>query len=347
MARDQLERDHAEREEAERDQTGQVPARPDPARRAESSLDHCFVFGCGRTGSTPLVRLLGMHEQLAIGMERYKYVLREVRQRQDPDLFTPALFEPERFLDFRPTDTNLLPPRFEEHYDPIRARLAAGSITQIGDKLVPIDLFNIRVVADHFPRARFVFVFRDLVRVANSFEVRAHEPRDVDWPVEHGYQVGCRQWVEAFDLADSLIARVGVERVFPIHTNLLFRPDGHLRDALFAFLGLEPTAAVREAFARVTPQWSERQRVPVILDPSTQRQLLERQDRHQVARYQRWAELTAAAAGGSDRAGRRLAQHIAVVQAEADLRAQEVEERTAQSRRRRRALAEEVRPVPA
>ncbi len=80
-------------------------------------------------------------------MERYKYVLREMRQRQDPDLFTPALFEPERFLDFRPTDTNPVPPRFDEHYAPIRARLAAGSITQIGDKLVPIGLFNIRAVA--------------------------------------------------------------------------------------------------------------------------------------------------------------------------------------------------------
>ncbi len=304
----------------------------------EGALEHCFVFGCGRTGSTPLVRLLGAHENLAIGMDRYKHVLRDVRVRRDASGFGAWLFEPTRFLDFRATDTNLLPPRFDEHYVPIAGRFAAGSVTQAGDKLVPTDVFTLRAVADQFPRARFIFVFRDLVRVANSFELRARDARDVDWAPDHGHRQGCRQWTESFDQADSLIAHAGVDRVFPVHTNQLFQADPRLRRALFTFLGLEVTDEVRLACDGLTREWEQRQAVPVSLDPSVQHALLERVDRPQVDRYEQWVELVIDAVDGGDEARRRLDRHTAILATAAETRAREVDERDLQSRRRRRAL---------
>ncbi len=290
------------------------------------------------------MRLLGAHVQMAMGMDRFKYLLRDVRRQRDPALFTPALFEPERFLDFRATDTNSLPPKFDRHYARIHARLDAGTITHAGDKLVPTDLFTLLAVAEQFPGARYVFVYRDVTRVANSFEVRARNPDDLAWPGEHGQRMACRQWAESFDLADSLIAAAGVDRVFPVHSNVLYHPDGRLRDALFDFLGLDVSEGVRETFERLSREWSQRQAVPEILDSATQRAVEERTDRRQVARYQRWVELAAASNGGGERVRRQLAQHRAQVQVEANQRALEVDERAIQARRRKRALAQAEGP---
>ena len=305
-----------------------------------SALDHCFVFGCGRTGSTPLVRLLGAHANLAIGMERYKHLLRDVRRNHDPSLFVPALFDPKRFLDFRPGDTNILPPRFEEHYGPIAHRLATGTITQMGDKLVPTDVYTLRSVADQFPQARFVFVFRDLVRVANSFEVRARNPRDVDWASDHGVAMGCRQWTDSFDQADVLVDHIGADRVFPVHTAHLFQADDRLCRALFGFLGLEVTPDVQRALEKLTREWQLRQAVPLVLDPSTQDGLALRVDRPQVHRYTRWVDLVTDSVDGDPEALRRLSRHTADLALPAAVRTREVDERLLQTRRRRRALAD-------
>ena len=73
---------------------------------------YLFATGCERSGTTILTRLLQSHPGISIGMERYKYLLRGVRTRRVTRRLCPSHFEPGRFFDFRPTDTNIIPPSF-------------------------------------------------------------------------------------------------------------------------------------------------------------------------------------------------------------------------------------------
>jgi hypothetical protein len=69
-------------------------------------------------------------------MERYKFLL---SRRRDGAQFGPALFEPERFFDFRPGDTNVNPDlgHFTGHYTKAKRRFEHGPVEYVGDKLMP------------------------------------------------------------------------------------------------------------------------------------------------------------------------------------------------------------------
>jgi hypothetical protein len=247
---------------------------------------HLFVIGCARSGTTPLVRLLAAHQNVALGMERYKFVLREMRRTRNPELLTPDLFERDRFLDFRPTDTNLIPPSFERFYQRIEERFDRGTVSVVGDKILPTDPFVVESLAERYPDARFVFIYRGLLRVASSFDVRAADPDDA-WPARNDHEMALRQWSEAFDAADVLVTRLGAQRLFVIHPDALYEPDGRVCRALFGFLDLDVTEPVAENFAVLSQKWRQRQEKPLAVDAATQRSLLERVDERQLDRYRR------------------------------------------------------------
>ncbi len=302
--------------------------------------EHVFVIGCERSGTTPLVRLLGAHPNIALGMERYKFILREMRTQRSPELLTPAHFERDRFLDFRPTDTNLVPPRFAEFYARIEQRFDAGTITWAGDKVLPPDTFTTLALANHFPGARFVFTFRDLLRVASSFDVRAQDPEDPDWPARNDHEIAYRHWVEALDATDALVAKVGVERVFLVRPRRLYQRNGEMYRAMFAFLGLDTDPSVDAQFEGLCAKWHGRQEKPLVLDEPTQRSLLARIDQAQLRRYHDRAEDQLVAADAGDRRHRRAhARKVADFESAAIAHAAEVAERRRQTRHRTKALA--------
>jgi hypothetical protein len=214
-------------------------------------MEHVFVTGCPRSGTTALCRLLGSHLQVVLGIERYKSLVRTMRLHHTPGLITPELFEPDRFFDFRPSDTNVLPdePSIAVHYDAARRRVDRGLATLFGDKVMPPDGWVLLDLVEQFPDARFVFVYRDPMAVANSFEVRARH-RDDGWPVENDHSVAVGHWTRAFDAAEHLRQRVGPERIMTVRHELLFSPsDDTTFEALFAFLDLELWDGTRKAFA--------------------------------------------------------------------------------------------------
>jgi hypothetical protein len=246
---------------------------------------HCFVFGCPRSGTSALTRLLHQDDRVVMGMERYKDLLLDPDGRAG---FSPDLFEPARFLDFRPGDTNITPDtdagRYVRHYARAERRFREGTVEVVGDKVRAQDLVT-TTVAERVPDARFVFIYRDLLRVASSFEARAANVDDTGWAANRGYRRALQRWNMAFAAADELLDRVGAPPVFVVRYERLFNGDEEVCAALFAFLGLDLTPVVRRRFAQMTDRWEQRAAEPLGLEPDQQAYLRDHADQTVLERF--------------------------------------------------------------
>jgi Sulfotransferase family len=251
--------------------------------------EHCFVFGCQRSGTTALTRLLHSHEAVVMGVERYKYRLTNRRGRRS---FDASWYEPERFLDFRPGDTNVDPDagQFTEHYARADRKLRRGRVRYIGDK-VPLGRRVTRTLERRLPEPRFMFIYRDPLRVAASFAARARDPEDRNWPVTDDQAVAIQRWHQSFEIADGLTDRIGIDLVLAVKYERLFDPaDVTARDAVFQFLGLDVTPAVQRHFAARTENWDERQSRPLAIPVEEERLLEAMIDQGVHARFDRRSE---------------------------------------------------------
>jgi hypothetical protein len=215
-------------------------------------------------------------------MERYKYILTDA----DSSEFGPALFEPDRFLDFREGDTNITPSveRFRKHYTIAEERLRGGDVRWIGDKVMARPRIA-QLIQERFPSPRFIFIYRDLLRVASSFCVRARNPNDTKWPESVSHETALGRWTQAFEVADMLIDEVGTDNVFCLRYERLFDGETDTCDALFHFLDLDVTPEVAHQFSKATAHWDEHQAKPLELTDVQRDYLLERLDHATVARF--------------------------------------------------------------
>lgn len=241
---------------------------------------YCFVLGCARSGTTALVRLLSAHENVVIGMERYK---NRLGGRLLPE-FGPPLFEPERFLDFRDEDTNITPEneRFRKHYEIAEERLKSGAAEYVGDKVTAREPVA-AAIRDQFPEPVVFFIYRDPLRVASSYCVRARNPDDTNWPETRTHQIAVERWTEAFAAAD--LVRGERTRLFPVRYERLFNGDERTCTAMFHFLGLEVTADVRKHFVAATAHWDEHEAKRLELTEEQQRYVLDHADRAVLQRF--------------------------------------------------------------
>lgn len=190
-------------------------------------MDRAFLFlgGCARSGTSALHRVMQGDPRAFIGLERY------VKFAQKPRRFLPALFEPERFLRIEPGDTHYETlDRFPVHRDAAE-RYPKASI--VGDK-IPMIAPLYGQIAAHFPGARIVFIVRNILDVAASYNRRAANPED-RWPADRDYRRACEEWNEA--LRETLAWR---DRL-PIHVleyEDFFAGRGDVAE-LAAFTGLD------------------------------------------------------------------------------------------------------------
>lgn len=246
--------------------------------------DYCFVLGCDRSGTTALTRLLHSHPAVVIGMERYKQRL----SAKDLPAFGPDLFEPARFLDFREGDTNITPAvaRFKTHYDLAAERFRTGTVRYVGDKVVaktPLAL----AVKQQFPSPRVVFIYRDLLRVASSFCVRARNPKDTNWPETSTHLTALARWNEGFKAIDAYGAAPGPGEVFFVRYERLFDGDERTRDAMFRYLDLDVTPEVDKHFLAATANWGEHESKRLALSDQQVEALEDQLDTAMLERFDR------------------------------------------------------------
>lgn len=186
---------------------------------------YVFIAGCPRSGTTALAGLLNDHPGVVMGMERYKF-----RSAQ----LDPSLFEPARFLAVESGDTDV-----GHDLAPAAAKFASGRAAVVGDKIpgLTAHLGNLR---GRFAAAKVLFLLRDPLMVAESFERRARNPKD-RWPEKNDAHRAPYYWNRALADVHRHLQEDDPVEVFAVEYELLFGGDASSFTALTRFLEL-PTA---------------------------------------------------------------------------------------------------------
>ncbi|NIA15394.1 MAG: methyltransferase domain-containing protein [Nitrospiraceae bacterium] len=204
-----------------------------------------FIAGCERSGTTAMERLLNGDDRIIVTHERFKFIRREV---------TPAHFALDRFFNPIPEETNDLNP---EVYEQLRQRWDSGPIAYLGDK-VPLYYQVMPHLAEAFPGCRIIYILRDLNPVASSYNVRASNPDDANWPEHRDYRDAVANWNESLKRLWNFVERFGTEHLFVVKYERFFAGDAACLEALYRFLELPLTAEVRRRFRAATADWPER-----------------------------------------------------------------------------------------
>ena len=197
-----------------------------------------FLFMCGapRSGTSYLARLFGAHPKIVMGNERFKLLYGSGK-------VSPNHFTEDRFFSIREGETNVA----EETCLPKKSAMEEKfpACHYVGDKY-PAIIKRIGRIAQVFPEARYLFVLRNPILVARSWQVRADSPED-RWPSENGFEQALEFWEESlrkFSAAKKrgiAIRAVDYDQLVSAGEEIA---TGHLRET-FAWLNLD----VDEVFA--------------------------------------------------------------------------------------------------
>ncbi len=184
--------------------------------------------GCPRSGTTALARLLNGHARVLLGNERYYRLF-------EHGTITPAQFERERFLTIEEGDTHDEPPGLaagpRPHWLGVDPAARWGGARLVGDKFPP--LFRAYdLIAKRLPEARLVYVLREPLSVAESYQARADDPGDA-WPFDAARAVS--DWNES---VRRTAAETRLDLVVVTYETIL--RDEAAVETLLRRLGLDP-----------------------------------------------------------------------------------------------------------
>lgn len=210
-----------------------------------------FLAGLGRSGTTALLEVFSAHPEVALGVERFKRLY-----PRDEEPVTAELFAEQRFFDFDDGLTNLTPqlaPEWAAHYEAMRAKWS--SARYVGDKMVAIRLQH---VWQTLPDARFVCIVRDLEPVAASWEARATNPDDLGWARDQDATKAVAGWNRSLRRVRRAVRQRPDRAVVVEYDRFFGDPQGASLDKALGWLGLDRSAEVDAAFARVHATYVEK-----------------------------------------------------------------------------------------
>lgn len=207
----------------------------------DSSVVPLFVCGCPRSGTTALARLLNLHPEIVVGLERYKGIYGPERR------IDPAMFDEPAFFEFAPGQTNFAPggkKDADRFYEEARRKYRTARF--VGDKYPQFYRFYDRLFAA-FPRARVVFIVRDPLAVAQSWQRRSEAA--VNWPAKNDARRSIGYWNDALAYTLAYI-RARPEAFWLVEYEELFRTGQPELDRIFRGIGADAAPEVLERIAR-------------------------------------------------------------------------------------------------
>lgn len=210
----------------------------------EPLIRQLFVAGCQRSGTTALLDFLNRDPRIALGRERFKFVTGEI---------SPASFAPEHFLSPMASETNFLS---GAEFDDARSKFEAGTLRYLGDKTPRYGMVLARLLKV-FEHGKVLFLHRDLLRVAASFNARAANPKD-RWPRENDYRQAVKTWSKNLERFVQAKEGPGSDRVLGVRYEDFFSNGDRQLQRLYSFLQLEVTDAVISAYHETCDGWERR-----------------------------------------------------------------------------------------
>jgi sulfotransferase family protein len=223
--------------------------------QAKPTRPPLFIFGCGRSGTSLLTRMLDSHPAIGVPYESHLYNRIYPRLRRSADLRDPGTRE--RVL------STILDTEYLRHWSPrpsLEATLAAvrrpdfhGLVEALletwagsrgkarwGEK-TPHHTLHWRLIVEGFPDLKILHVVRDGRDVVLSFRSAPFGPK-------HVYQAALH-WMRHVDAAEAARAAIGPTAFRQVrYEDLLTDPEGELRQ-ICDFLG-EPYDPAMLAFHR-------------------------------------------------------------------------------------------------
>lgn len=165
-----------------------------------------------------------MHPDIALGMERFKYLYRF-------DVLTRNHFELPNFAAFHPTETNITPKatKYTKHYAQVLAKF--GDARVIGDKYPALHKKYPYLWRTFGVDCRFIYIARDVTNVCRSWNERAQNVAD-RWPAENDYRKAVPHWNDANRRTLAAIKR-GIP-VLVIRYESMFHSNASIADAVRA-----------------------------------------------------------------------------------------------------------------
>jgi len=242
---------------------------------AQAAAAWLFLGGCQRSGTSAMVHLLNVDERIVIGLERFKYV-------RTP--FSTLRYAPPIFFNPVPQETNGLD---LEMYEMLRERWVAGGVRYLGDKN-PIYVRELANLAHDYSGCRLIMMLRDPIGVANSFHMRATNPRD-HWPPRNDHRRAIALWNDALQRVQRYM-KSGGNPLFIADYEALFAGDERQIESLYRFLDLDVPDSMRRRCAVMREEWPTRAARPLALPEAAAAEVEAARDR----KLERWARDTIA-----------------------------------------------------
>ena len=152
---------------------------------------YCFVSGSARSGTSELVRMLNCSPTILIGMERFFYLIerRELNHKH---------FSEEYFGNIKNEDTHADGALIID-MSSYKERFESSKI--IGDKYPNLyEYFD--YIFEIFPKAKHLYILRNPLSVAESYQARFTNPEDPQWLLD--YKFGLANWNKSVSAALNL-----------------------------------------------------------------------------------------------------------------------------------------------
>jgi hypothetical protein len=192
-----------------------------------------FIVGCPRSGTTILAKLLNIHPNISIGIERFNIRVTE-RKLSSSD------FSKERFFDLQPGDTwyDSLD-HFKSDYDRLRSKY---DVTNIFGDTFPRGYNYIDHLSSVGSDVRFIFCFRDVFEVADSFE--RQKLLSLHWDNSWDFRRAIEMWNKSISEAQRWISYLPV---LPIYHGDLLREPAQIARKIAKFLDVDPRPLLASA----------------------------------------------------------------------------------------------------
>lgn len=251
-----------------------------------------FIAGPGRSGTTALMEYLNDHPRVLVCQERYKWVPKRT--------VSPELFTPERILEFEEDYEKRNTEERRRYHAELISRKDSEELKWIGDKY-PSYVKNLILLAVNNPGASFIFTYRPVEEVAESFEARSKNPEDPWLGGKDGFSLGIQNWnMSLQNVRDFIESGVNPNALILSYHDFFYHNERCV-PLLSRFLELEFDESVRRAWRERSKSFEDDRREKEPLSESQQSLIREHADREAEAwilgRIQRqWEELEALSA---------------------------------------------------